>query len=60
MAGKLVSTAVECLPLILSELRLPTVRRLRPSLAEQSNKEGYERSWPPISVATFIPLTRSM
>jgi len=29
------------LPLILNELRLPTVKRLWPGLAEQSNKEGW-------------------
>jgi len=29
------------LPLILNELRLPTVKRLWAALAEQSNKEGW-------------------
>ena len=36
------STAAARLPLILNELRLPTVKRLWAALAEQSNKE----SWP--------------
>jgi DNA replication protein DnaC len=35
------STAASSLPLILNELRLPTVKRLWAGLAEQSNKEGW-------------------
>jgi len=35
------STAAGRLPLILNELRLPTVKRLWAALAEQSNKEGW-------------------
>lgn len=35
------STAAARLPLILNELRLPTVKRLWATLAEQSNKEGW-------------------
>ncbi len=29
------------LPIMLAELRLPTIRRLWPDLAEQSNREGW-------------------
>lgn len=32
------------LPLILNELRLPTIKRLGAGLAEQSNKEGSIRA----------------
>ena len=29
------------LPMLLTELRLPTIKRLWPDLAEQSNREGW-------------------
>ena len=29
------------LPMMLTELRLPTIKRLWPALAEQSNREGW-------------------
>lgn len=40
------STVASSLPLILNELRLPTVKRLWAGLAEQSNKEGWPQVFP--------------